>query len=115
MMIEAIGQRVDASGPGGSALSYRERMELRKLQLKPALNRAVQQAREAEGEADYARDAFATACVRFATGEGGLDQVEAAERAVEAAEREHRRWATAARGLDEARGTIRDASGNVIS
>lgn len=117
-MQEAIGQRFGgdaalAAPPSqeGGALSYREQQEVRKLRLQPAFNRAVQQAREAEHDVSYTRDEWEEACVSFAIGQSGLERVQAAERAVEEAEQELRRWAAAVRGIDAARGVIRDASG----
>jgi hypothetical protein len=127
--MEAIGQDPDFGGVGigrrigrrilgageDVALDHAEQRAVSQMQAKPAYNRARRLASDAESDRDLLLDRYQQACRDLVLGLGGEAEVEDAEAALEAVEREHRRMTAAAVLLAEEAGFIFDSSGVKLS
>lgn len=87
----------------------------RQSRLPMASREAASKLRVAEMDLDDAQDNLGRVAAAVLLGEAGEDDLRAAQRALRQARDDVEGWERARMYLDEARGVIRDVSGNLIS
>jgi hypothetical protein len=108
-----IGRRVLGAAEEARARAAGERAA-RQERMRPALAEAIGLGRDAEAALSSARMFYARACAGLVLGEVEEAEVEAIEREIAEAERDVRRYSTAAREIESRLGIIRDPVGHIL-
>lgn len=101
--------------PAENALSYQEKMAVRKERLRPMQRDVGWRIRAAEADLSFAQDRLGTVMLNVALGEASEHDVVEVEEEIARCEREIRRWTAAHRELDSLRGIGRDDAGNIVT